>query len=353
MRRCEAGVAGDSRLAALFDQDGAREVVVDGLPLREQSGHRELGVVGQPRLRELRTQTAQAPLEISGWWPVVAVISQAVRDELAEVLVTTALMQDVQPIVDVAAMSLFVARGATQGLAQDELEEHGTQGVDVSGVGVDAIEAFGSHVGQRAEEDGPGHRLAVLELSAGHPEVEDLDLAGAGELHIAGLDVSVENLEWPTVLCRKLECGVERTGNLLDDLQGTTRRYRPLAQQLLEIDAVDELHDHGPATVEQEHAVDLDHRPVAQQAQHARLVPQTLGDVLVFGELGVQHLERHALGEAPRVHELGTVHGAESALPDGFEDMIATAFCLHLDPRKPPQRSRASTRSAASGATNR
>ncbi len=147
-----------------------------------------------------------------------------------------------------------VGRVAVGRLSREQEVERATQAVDVrADVGRDGVlPLFGRHVVDRAHGRAGlrqavgrscvadhGYMVPAFRMKLGQSQVQELHLAAAGEHQVGRLDVAMHQLMFVGML--------EPQGRLADDLagrshsQGTARR-RANADELLQIDAVDELH---------------------------------------------------------------------------------------------------------------
>ena len=164
-------------------------------------------------------------------------------------------------------------------------------------------------VGRRAHDDVPGHaghrRLA---FQPREPEVQELELAAAGEGDVARLDVAVD------------DAGLVQAGHDLGDFQHHLDRDVERQRDALgERAPVDELHDdHRRAAVDLE-AEDRREVPVRDRGEGLRFAPQA-GDVVRRAD-GRQRLDRHAAAER-EIERL--VDDAGSALADPPLELEAT-----------------------------
>ncbi len=180
------------------------------------------------------------------------------------------------------------------------LVEHDAERPDV-GAAVDllALGLLGAHVRRRAEDhagdrSGRGqrrrHRRAgtgagrVGRQRLGQSEVEHLDLAVRGELHVGRLEVAVDHAG----LVRRLERG--------RDLQGEVQRLlagkRAARQPLLQVLAVDELHRQERRAVRLVDAVDPGDVRVVQRREQLGLALEARQPLGVAGERLGQDLDR-------------------------------------------------------------
>jgi hypothetical protein len=233
---------------------------------------------------------------------------------------------------DDLADALAVERHATD----DEVVEHAAQRVQIAAV-IDVAGAaalLGRHVHGRAHDRrGVRLHLAVgVVRQLGDAEVEDLGALAAGDLAVGdqedvlGLEVAVDD----AAAVR----GVQRRGDLAQQPQRLLGRQPtvPLEPRVEGL-ALEELHHDVRATVGVVAEVeDLHDAGIGDRGGRARFVEEALHDVLVRGQVGLQHLHRRAATEQ-RV--LGQVHRPHPALTQLLHDAILTQDAFHGSPSMP------------------
>jgi hypothetical protein len=191
-------------------------------------------------------------------------------------------------------------------------EEDSAGGVDV-GAGVDAGTAglFRGHVGHRADRNPGGSRRAGVVDRAGDAEVHHLDRAGAGDHHVAGLDVSVHS---PVAVAE-----VQRGADVGDDLHRPVRHDPALVlEDVAQRPAFDVLHhDVRGAPVDRVVLAGVVHRHdrrVVQRPQGPRLPAEPGLEKRVSGKIGTQHLDRDLAAESHVPAEVNLAHRAVTDL---------------------------------------
>ena len=136
-------------------------------------------------------------------------------------------------------------------------------------------------------------RLQAVQVGAGHPEVQDLDLAVLGQPDVVRLDVPMQDTDGPRSALRDPVVGhVQGFGDLRDDA-GDHPRRQTLIQQVPEVGPGDILHQHAEPTLDAYQVFRPDDAAMAQQRQHSRLVPKTLHHLLPRSPVGLEQLHRH------------------------------------------------------------
>ena len=174
--------------------------------------------------------------------------------------------------------------GFERAVAGQELVEDDAEGVDVGGRGgAVAEDAFGGEVGGGAEQVAGGEGGVMS--APGDAEVEDLDLSGRGQEHVARLDVAVDD----PGRVRRLK-GVGDRGH---DPGRLARGHRAGAvdpgRQAL---TLEQLHDQVGAAVvltQVEHPGDAG---VLQPGRRPCLTAKALGRPAVAGQGPAEHLDR-------------------------------------------------------------
>ena len=182
-----------------------------------------------------------------------------------------------------------------------------------------SADLLGSHVTRRADDQaqrrepaaqGRGARRLIGQRGAtGNAEVEHLHPSGAGDHHVARLDVAVHD-----ALGMR---GGQRVGDLGGVAQRLSQRQPVGGNRAVERHAVDVLHhDEGSVALLLD-AVDRDDAGVIQRRGGAGLVQKTAPG-FSFGDL--DHLDGHGAIE----HRVsGPIHGAHAALPEaGLDEVV-------------------------------
>jgi hypothetical protein len=134
-------------------------------------------------------------------------------------------------------------------------------------------------------------------------EVGEVDLTGVGDHDVRGLDVAVDE---PSVVC-----GVQRVGDVADDLDGALDGERPeIGQQLVEVAAVDPQHRQVEVAVVLAGLVDRHDARMVDPRDELSLTQQALAVLLVQCAHRRDHLER---GRLARLGVRGAVDHAHSA----------------------------------------
>ncbi len=210
----------------------------------------------------------------------------------------------------------FIGRLVERGPAGQELKERAAQAVDVcADVGlVRVLGLFRGHVVQRAQGMArAGHRAGRLfRFEAGQPQVQQLHLAGGAEHQVRGLHVPVDQAG----LVRALEA----QGCLAHHLAGIGHRQRPgMAQHLLEVHPIDQLHDQETRALDFPGVQGLDDVRMVQSSDGLHLAFESGHGALIGQSSGGQHFERHL---APQARVAGLVHGAHAALAQLVEQLV-------------------------------
>ena len=198
-------------------------------------------------------------------------------------------------------------------LPGDQLVQHDARGVHVrAGVGGAGQHLLGRQVADRADDHaGLGH--LARGLGPGEAEVGDLDLAVLGDQHVLGLDVAVHEAG-PVG-------GAERGQHRHHDLQrGAGAEPAERVQRVAQRPARDVLHDEEDVLAVGALVVDGDDVRVGQRRRGLGLADEAGDEVLVGGEPGVHHLDRH---DAVEPHVAREVDGRHAAAGDAGLDAVA------------------------------
>ena len=212
------------------------------------------------------------------------------------------------------------------GLAMEEpshgehLPEHDAERIDVdASVDLAAGELLGGHVSELAFEPGAGvgHVEAVSGLR--DAEVDDLHLAARAEQDVLRADVAVDHLQELTGVVAGLVGGMQAGSGPHDEgsrrlgLQPTTH-LRQRHQELGQRRAVHVLHHQEVAAVGAlPQLLDGHDVRVRDASCDSRLVDEHLDELLVVGEVVLQHLDRHVSLETGRPRALTQVERGHSA----------------------------------------
>ncbi len=140
--------------------------------------------------------------------------------------------------------------------------------------------------------------------------------------------------------------GVERFGDLAEQVEGAVRRQRPLAvEQRPQVAAGDQAHRHDQLAVDLARVVDGDDGGVVEPGGEPRLAQEALAEAVAVGELAGDHLQRHRPLEA---EVGGAVDDPHPAAGEQLFDPVAGD--LRADREFPHIRVISSDRARASGA---
>jgi len=196
------------------------------------------------------------------------------------------------------------------------------QRVDVrAGVDLVAADLLGRHEVGRADDLGlvgrPARRL-VAGAELGQAEVEHLGevaaAGGAGDQHVLGLEVAVDDAE---------VVGLDqRAADLEEQRRGARPRHRPVAaDERPEVGAADVLHDQVQRARHRAEVEDLDGVRVVQARHRRGLALEPAHDLGILGEVRVQDLHRRDLAHA---QVLDLVDHAHAAVADQLGHPVAT-----------------------------
>ena len=194
------------------------------------------------------------------------------------------------------------------------LVEQAAEGVDVrQRIGGLAGRLLGRHVGGRADRDvgagegGAGGQIEILR----DPEVEHLDevrlVVPVHQHDVGRLQIAVDDLG----RVRRLQ----RARDLRRHQESPLDRQRPvLEDQILEVDAVEELHDEVERAVGRGPRIGhVDDVRVADLRGGARLAPEPLDQIGAVVKAGVQHLDRHPAADVDVLRLVDPPHGPLAA----------------------------------------
>jgi hypothetical protein len=175
---------------------------------------------------------------------------------------------------------------------------------------------LGRHVLRRAEHGALGGERGLLH-QAGEAEVEDLDevLAAAAieEVDVVGLEVAVDDAE--------VVGAGERGADLLEDVGDARDGDRPAGDDLVERDAVEELHHQvGHPVVGLAVVVDVDDVRVVDAVRRARLAEEPRPQVV---------------GVLPRKEDLDRHDPVDQEVPGPVDDAHAARAELLFEPEPP------------------
>jgi hypothetical protein len=176
----------------------------------------------------------------------------------------------------------------------------------------------------------------VLELAVRlrEPEVRDLDLAVTGDEHVGRRHVAVDDAE---LLALRVD-GLVRVREALADLQahqtgGLDRDLlpagAPVLDDCLQVGAIHELHDDEVRVVADADVEDLNTVRVRQMRTGPRLVEEHADELLLFGEVREDALDRDDLLEPLEARALGAVDLGHTASGDSLDDSIALLLLRH------------------------
>ena len=164
--------------------------------------------------------------------------------------------------------------------------------------------------------------LLGLHRRLGDAKVDQLDLSGVGHQHVLRRDVAVHDAQWRTAHVLLAVRVVEPGGHLLGD-EGTHVQWHldvelgTLAQQVIEVGAVDELHRDVIGIADTSQVEGVRNVDVGQLHRDLGFVDEHLHELLVLGEVGMDHLERDVLfkaGDALGLGEMQLRHTADGDL---------------------------------------
>jgi hypothetical protein len=215
-------------------------------------------------------------------------------------------------------------------LPGQQLVEHDAEGVEVAAaVELGGPEVLGRRIPRLAEEDAGRGEGAVAGQHFGDAQVDQLDLRpavrAARQHEIVGSDVAVHET---------MSVQVAHGGKgLAGDLQGQADRRRSArAQQLLERQAGDELHDdEGIAVLADGEIVQGRDVRMPQPVGELRLAQEAPGQLGVGLEVGADHLDDADLVKEAMADLVDRTH---PALADLVEDLVL-AFELFFGQRHP------------------
>jgi hypothetical protein len=207
--------------------------------------------------------------------------------------------------------------GGEGAASTQQLEEEAPKRPDVGAL-VQRLPAglLGAHVGCRSENcsllcerGASGHHgvPVVPRERPGQAEVEELDPAFGGDLHVRGLQVPMDH-----------SCTVgrlESPGDLARDVERFPQGERPPRKPLGQRDPRHQLHDEAPRPAVLLEPVDGRDVRVAQGGEAARLLLESLEALRVVPEALGEHLDRHLAAQAgvPRPVHLSHAPFAERA----------------------------------------
>ncbi len=195
----------------------------------------------------------------------------------------------------------------------EALEGHRAEGVLVGpAVDLGPIDLLGGHVGGRAQEGAGAGQPGLGARLLGQPEVGQVGvrpLVGAGpvEEHVARLHVAVHEALGMG--------GIERPGDLAQELDRQRRRQRPVTQAAGEVGAIDVAHG------QEEHPLDLaglvkrDDVGMVDRRRQARLALEARPEVGVLRQLVGEELEGDLATELPLLREVDDAHAAAAQDP--------------------------------------
>ena len=187
------------------------------------------------------------------------------------------------------------------------------QRIDVgAGIGDAGAEAFGSHVGERADDRAGLGQLGGRDV-VGDAEVDQVDEVAPGHQRVGWLDVAVHQPDGMR--------GVQRGGQLLNDVHGPWRAHRAVApQQTGYVDALDDRHRQIQSTVDFAGLINRDDVRLGQPGGGVGLAPEPLLITRFGRRLGRQHLD----GDIAIHHGVvGLVHLAHAAGADQRQQPVA------------------------------
>jgi hypothetical protein len=211
-----------------------------------------------------------------------------------------------------------------QHLAGQHLVQHDAGREDVGAV-VDALAPglLRGHVVVLAL-DHADRGLARLHRRLGDAEVDQLDLAGRRHQHVLRRHVAVDDAHRLAAAVALAVRVVQAVGHLLGHERRHVDRHleialRALAQDLVEVGAVDELHHDVVGFADPPEIEGVGDVDVLQLHRDLRLVDEHLDELLVLREVRVDHLQRDELLEPRQPPGLGQVdlrHAAHRDLAD-------------------------------------
>ena len=162
----------------------------------------------------------------------------------------------------------------------------------------------GGHVGDFAGGGGNG-------LHFGQAEVEDLGVAAFGDENIGRLDVAVHDAAGVR--------GIEGVGNFDSQGEDCFQLHGPVADQVLERGAVEELHDQEGAVPFLANVVDSTDVGMIEGGSGLGLAAKTLQSLAVLGEVFGKELEGD---EAPKSCVFSFVDHTHTAATELFDDPV-------------------------------
>jgi hypothetical protein len=189
-----------------------------------------------------------------------------------------------------------------------------------AGVRGHVLGLLGRHVLRLAHED-----LAFLVLhqvaGLGDAEVRDLDLALGGDHEVLGGDVAVDDAQRGAVLVAlrvrvfeaAADAGDDERAQLVRDLLA---QLDVAVHELLNVDAVHELHRDVVLVADAAQLVDLDDVLVDQVGDELGLADEHVDEVPVARELLADGLDRDGFFEPFGAEQVGLVDGAHAAVGD-------------------------------------
>ena len=230
--------------------------------------------------------------------------------------------------LDHRAQELVVVAAAKQLARGRQLEQHDPGAEHVAPpIERQAPALFGSHVAELAL-DGPRPRPAQAVLGLGDPEVDHLHGAVEGREHVVGRHVAVDQAEGPAGLVGQLVGVVEASADRARDEQRERQRQASASgghptQHGDQIAAVQELHHHEHAVWPAIDVEDLDDVGVLERGREPGLVEEHPHHRLLAGEVAVQALDHHPLGEAAQAGGPGQEHLGHPAARHRPEELVA------------------------------
>ena len=192
----------------------------------------------------------------------------------------------------------------------EQLVHHHAQGVEVgAAVGGEALGLLGAEVGGGADDRPGASQLVGVVPGPGDAEVGDLDGALGGEQHVGRLDVAVHQAA--------VVGGAQGGGDAGPDLGHPAGLQRPFGpQQLAQVLALDELHDHVVDALVAPPVVDVHDVDVVEVGGRLGLPPEALDEALVGGVLRVEDLDGHPAVEETVVADPHVGHPAARQVGD-------------------------------------